>query len=118
MLGHLTDDSPFMDDADPIGQGEHLLEFGGDEQDAHSVVGGLAQTKRLTIKGGLTPNANVAAQAGAMDPAHPIRIIVENGHVILEGVVNSEVDRTVAGMKVSGLNGVFSMENKLAVKKG
>jgi len=33
------------------------------------IVGGVVQTKRLTIKGGLTPNANVAAQAGAMDPA-------------------------------------------------
>ena len=33
------------------------------------IAGGLVQTKRLTIKGGLTPNANVAAQAGAMDPA-------------------------------------------------
>lgn len=55
---------------------------------------------------------------GASDPAHPIRIIVNNGHVILEGVVNSELDRTVAGMKVNGLSGVFSVENKLAVKKG
>jgi hypothetical protein len=31
------------------------------------IVGGLG-SKRLTIAGGLTPNANVAAQAGAMDP--------------------------------------------------
>ena len=55
---------------------------------------------------------------GSIDPAHPIRIIVENGHVILEGVVNSELDRTVAGMKVNGLSGVFSVENKLEVKRG
>jgi hypothetical protein len=33
------------------------------------VAGGVVETKKLTIKGGLTPNANVAAQAGAMDPA-------------------------------------------------
>ena len=33
------------------------------------IVGGVVETKRLTIRGGLTPNANVAAQAGAMDPA-------------------------------------------------
>ena len=31
------------------------------------IVGGVA-SKRFTIVGGLTPNANVAAQAGAMDP--------------------------------------------------
>jgi len=55
---------------------------------------------------------------GSNDPAHPIRIIVENGHVILEGVVNSELDRTVAFMKVNGLSGVFSVENKLEVKRG
>jgi hypothetical protein len=33
------------------------------------IAGGVVETKRLVIKGGLTPNANVAAQAGAMDPA-------------------------------------------------
>ena len=33
------------------------------------IAGGIVETKRLTIKGGLTPNANVAAQAGAIDPA-------------------------------------------------
>jgi len=33
------------------------------------IVGGIPAARRLTIKGGLTPNPNVAAQAGAMDPA-------------------------------------------------
>ena len=33
------------------------------------IAGGVVGTKRLTIKGGLLPNPNVAAQAGAMDPA-------------------------------------------------
>ena len=33
------------------------------------IAGGVVETKRLTIKGGLMPNPNVAAQAGAMDPA-------------------------------------------------
>lgn len=33
------------------------------------ISGALVETKRLTIKGGLLPNPNVAAQAGAMDPA-------------------------------------------------
>ena len=34
-----------------------------------AIAGGVVETKRLIIKGGLTPTANVAAQAGAMDPA-------------------------------------------------
>ena len=33
------------------------------------IAGAVVETKRLTIKGGLTPNPNVAAQAGAIDPA-------------------------------------------------
>ena len=33
------------------------------------IGGAIADSKKLVIKGGLTPNANVAAQAGAMDPA-------------------------------------------------
>jgi hypothetical protein len=33
------------------------------------LAGAVVETKRLTIRGGLMPNPNVAAQAGAMDPA-------------------------------------------------
>jgi hypothetical protein len=33
------------------------------------IVGGSPTPRRLTIVGGLTPNANVAAQAGDMDPS-------------------------------------------------
>ena len=33
------------------------------------LAGAVVENKRLVIKGGLLPNANVAAQAGAMDPA-------------------------------------------------
>ena len=33
------------------------------------IAGGVVETKRLVVKGGLLPNPNVAAQAGAMDPA-------------------------------------------------
>jgi hypothetical protein len=33
------------------------------------IVGGVPAPRRLTIVGGLTPNANVAAQAGDMDPS-------------------------------------------------
>lgn len=32
------------------------------------IAGAVVEMKRLTIRGGLTPNANVAAQRGAMDP--------------------------------------------------
>ena len=46
----------------------------------------------------------------------PIRIIVKNGHVTLEGVVASQMDKNVAGLAASGVWGVFSVTNNLEVK--
>ena len=53
----------------------------------------------------------------ALDPAHPIRIIVKNGNVTLKGVVNSQVEKSLAGMRVNGILGVFSVDNKLEVSR-
>jgi hypothetical protein len=33
------------------------------------IAGAVVETRRFTVKGGLMPNPNVAAQAGSMDPA-------------------------------------------------
>jgi hyperosmotically inducible periplasmic protein len=52
----------------------------------------------------------------AMDPARPIRIIVANGHVTLYGSVDSQMDKTIAGLKANQLFGAFSVENKLQVE--
>lgn len=46
-----------------------------------------------------------------------VHIIVKNGHVILEGVVNSESDKNMAGLKANGVPNVFSMTNNLVVSK-
>ena len=54
----------------------------------------------------------------AIDPARPIRIIVDNGHVTLYGAVNSAMDKQIAGMRAGQLFGAFSVENKLEVVKG
>ena len=51
----------------------------------------------------------------ATDPAHPIRIVVDNGHVTLYGTVESAMDKTIAGMRASSVPGAFSVENKLVV---
>ena len=53
----------------------------------------------------------------AIDPARPIRIIVDNGHVTLYGAVNSTIDKTVAGLRAGQVFGAFSVENKLEVVK-
>jgi len=54
----------------------------------------------------------------AIDPARPIRIIVDNGHVTLVGAVNSVMDKQIAGIRAGQLFGAFSVENKLEVVKG
>jgi hyperosmotically inducible periplasmic protein len=47
----------------------------------------------------------------------PIRIIVKNGHVTLEGVVDSEADKNFANIRANGVSGVFSVTNNLQVVK-
>jgi osmotically-inducible protein OsmY len=51
----------------------------------------------------------------ALDPQRPIRIVVVNGHVQLDGVVNSRVDRQIAEMQARSVPGVFSVTDNLAV---
>jgi len=51
----------------------------------------------------------------ASDPVHPIRIIVDNGHVTLYGKVESTMDKNIAGIRASSVPGAFSVENKLVV---
>jgi hyperosmotically inducible periplasmic protein len=53
----------------------------------------------------------------AMDPARPIRIIVANGHVTLYGVVDSTMDKNIAGIRANQIPGAFSVDNKLVVAK-
>jgi hyperosmotically inducible periplasmic protein len=52
----------------------------------------------------------------AIDPARPIRIIVDNGHVTLYGSVDNKMDKEVAGIRANQLFGAFSVDNKLQVE--
>jgi osmotically-inducible protein OsmY len=57
----------------------------------------------------------------AVQPVAPIRIIVKNGHVDLEGVVRTQTDKNDAFIRANGVPGVFSVQNNLQVeltKKG
>ena len=47
----------------------------------------------------------------------PIHIIVKQGRVTLEGVVDSDSDKTVAGLKAREINGVFDVKNNLTVAR-
>ncbi len=46
-----------------------------------------------------------------------IHIIVENGKVTLEGVVNNEGDKTVANLSANGVSGVLAVKNNLVIQK-
>lgn len=51
----------------------------------------------------------------AIDPAQPIRITVVNGNVTLDGVVNSQADKNVAGIRANSVPGIFKVINNLQV---
>lgn len=52
----------------------------------------------------------------AMDPQAPIRIVVNHGKVTLVGVVNSEMEKNVAGIRAREVPGSFSVDNQLMVE--
>jgi len=56
-------------------------------------------------------------QRYALPVIKPIRIIVKNGNVILEGVVNSQADKDVVKLRANGIAGVFSVTNNLQVQQ-
>jgi hyperosmotically inducible protein len=56
-----------------------------------------------------------ALEKYAMGVQKPIRIIVKNGHVTLEGVVDSEADKNLAGVRANTVPGIFSVTNNLRV---
>jgi hyperosmotically inducible protein len=64
---------------------------------------------------------SVALMAGGItnDPPigfHAIHIIVKNGNVALYGVVNNDMDKTIAGMQANAAPGAFSVDNDLIVQ--
>jgi hyperosmotically inducible protein len=47
----------------------------------------------------------------------PIHIIVKSGNITLEGVVDNEADKNIAGIQARSVPGVFSVTNNLQVVK-
>lgn len=56
-----------------------------------------------------------ALQRYGVGSNRPIHIIVNRGHATLEGVVDSEADKNIAGIRANGVPGVFSVKNNLIV---
>lgn len=51
-------------------------------------------------------------------PNSPIRIIVKNGNVTLEGIVANESDKDLVGLRANTVPNVFSVTNNLRVESG
>ena len=58
-----------------------------------------------------------ALERYAMPVIKPIRIIVKNGDVTLEGVVDSNADKNLAHHRARSVSGIFSVTNNLRVVK-
>ncbi len=54
----------------------------------------------------------------AMGALPSIHIIVNNGHVRLVGVVDSQADKNIAGIRANSVPNVFSVQNDLIVGRG
>lgn len=51
----------------------------------------------------------------ALPVIKPIRIIVKNGNVTLEGVVDNQADKNIANIRALGVHGAFSVTNNLVI---
>ncbi|MBI2220620.1 MAG: BON domain-containing protein [Acidobacteria bacterium] len=70
---------------------------------------------RLAVYRSLFADSSLYRYALGANPS--IRIIVKNGRVTLEGLVNSPMDKTMAGFKAREVWGVFGVTNNLVVEK-
>jgi len=61
--------------------------------------------------------SDTALQRYALPAVPSIHIIVKGGHVTLEGVTASEMDRNIANIRANEVPGVFSVTNHLRVEK-
>ena len=86
----------------------------------YASIYGYAPLQKYTSNrgGGRMPSVARAAGGITNDPPigyHAIHIIVDHGNVTLTGVVDSEADMTMAGMRANMVSGVFSVDNDLQV---
>lgn len=60
---------------------------------------------------------NPALERYRLQAVPSMHIIVKNGNVTLVGVVATDGDKNIAGIKANGVSGVFSVTNNLQVEK-
>lgn len=77
--------------------------------------GGLLWGHRHAYGGAFSPYGGAFP---GLEPAgdYPIHIIVQNGRVMLLGVVDNDSDKTVAGLRAREVPGTFDVANQLVVE--
>ncbi len=73
------------------------------------------QIRRATYRAVYGENALFRYAQAAVPSVH---IIVKNGNVTLEGVVDNESDKNLANLRASAVPNVFSVKNNLVVSGG
>jgi len=68
---------------------------------------------RLAVARAIYGNSTLSRYA--IDPQRPIRIVVNNGHVTLYGVVDTQLDKQLAETQAKSVPNVFSVDDKLVV---
>ncbi len=103
------------------------------QEDAERVVKKLEGVERVDNRIEVLPLSNhddrirravyrsIFSSAGldryGLQPVPSIHIIVNRGHVTLLGLVRTETDKNVAGIRANQVSGVFSVKNQLVVEK-
>ena len=78
------------------------------------VSGNDDQIRRATYRA-IYGNSTLAPYS--MRAVPPIHIIVDHGHVTLEGVVARQMDKQIAEMQAKSVPGVFSVDDNLRVEE-
>lgn len=71
---------------------------------------------RRSLVASISRTANLSRYIAWNNP--PVRLIVDGGHVTLEGSVSTKSDSNMMNIAANSVNGVFSVTNNLRIEKG
>jgi hyperosmotically inducible protein len=91
--------------------------YGDPSLSRYAPGGGMLWGRQRPFTGPFTPMGAGPFMAFEAAGDYPIHIIVKGGRITLLGVVDSEGDKTLAGMRAREVEGAFGVDNQLAVRK-
>jgi hyperosmotically inducible protein len=78
-------------------------------------LGGFDESIRVRLYNTLAQSGGLSRYLWTLNP--PVRLIVDRGHVSLEGFVSSRGDYNTMNILANGVSGVFSVTNNLTIDK-